>query len=63
MNKKLATLLFAIAAGVSATAGAQVSGASCMWTCKLIYDDCVRSGTDQLQCDLDRQDCYARCGI
>ncbi|MGJ9420071.1 hypothetical protein ACHAC9_20310 [Massilia sp. CMS3.1] len=61
MNKKLATLLFAIGLGVSASSAMAVG--SCQWNCKLAYDACMKSGEDALQCDMDRLDCYSRCGI
>jgi hypothetical protein len=60
MNKKLATLLFAI--GLGATS-AQAVADSCGWTCLRAYQACVNSGTAQLDCDLERLDCYDRCGI
>lgn len=60
MNKKLAFLLFAIGIGATST---QAIADSCGWTCLRTYQACVASGADQLQCDLDRLDCYDRCGI
>jgi len=59
MNKKLALLLFAIGVGVTSAQAAD----SCGWTCLRTYQACVKAGTPTLDCELDREDCYARCGI
>jgi hypothetical protein len=59
MNKKLALLLFAIGVGVTSAQAAD----SCGWSCLRTYQACVKAGTPELDCALDRMDCTARCGI
>jgi len=62
MNRKLATLLFAIGLGAASSAWAWPDpecGAGCWAT----YQHCVASGEDPVQCNMDRIDCEARCGI
>jgi hypothetical protein len=57
MNKKLALLLFAIGLGATSVQAAD----SCGWTCLRAWQACeAAGGTD---CYLEREDCYARCGI
>jgi hypothetical protein len=60
MNKKLAVLLFAIGIGATST---QALADSCGWTCLRAYQACIKAGTPSLDCELDRLDCYDRCGI
>jgi hypothetical protein len=60
MNKKIAALLFAVGLGATAS---QAIGASCGWDCLRAYQACVKNGTPELDCELDRLDCYDRCGI
>jgi hypothetical protein len=60
MNKKLATLLFAMGLGLTST---QALAVSCGWACLRAYQACVASGTAELDCLLDRLDCTDRCGI
>jgi hypothetical protein len=59
MNKKLALLLFAIGIGATTAQAAD----SCGWTCLRNYQACVKSGADQLDCELARLDCLDACGI
>jgi len=63
MNRKLATLLFAMGVGASASSAMAQIQPGCGWTCQRNYQACVRNGYDALQCDLDRLDCLSRCGI
>lgn len=65
MNKKIATLLFAIAAAASVTtAVAGPNGPTCQWTCKLEYEACLDNGGDALECLDERMRCTGdRCGI
>jgi len=66
MNKKVASLLFAIAAAASVTTAmaGPPTGPSCQWTCKLEYDACLDNGGDPEQCLDDRIMCTSgRCGI
>lgn len=66
MNKKVASLLFAIAAAASVTTAlaGPPTGPTCQWTCKLEYEACLDNGGDPLQCLDDRMQCTGgRCGI
>ena len=57
MNKKLATLLFAIGIG----AASAPAFASCTYYCVAEYNACIGGGTDKPTCDADRQMCLDAC--
>ena len=64
MSKKLAVLLFAIGLGSAASVSAfQQDMGQCAWQCLRGYQACIANGYDESQCNMDRTDCYARCGI
>lgn len=66
MNKKLATLLFAIGMGVSAgSALAFIPGdePSCGTQCFRSFQACKAAGVDEAQCQADFSACRDRCGI
>lgn len=66
MNKKFATLLFAIGLGASAgtaLAFGPLDEPTCGYYCRQSYDWCIADGTDPGQCYMDRIDCDGRCGI
>ena len=66
MNKKLATLLFAIGLGASASSALAFNPFGeypCEYYCRQNYNACIDDGTDPGQCYMDRIDCDARCGI
>lgn len=61
MNKKLATLLFAL--GLGAASAQAFAGTSCASYCLRNYQACVANGYPEAECDLTRMECYDRCGI
>jgi hypothetical protein len=65
MNKKLATLLFAIGIGASAGSALAIPGdpLTCDQQCFRTYQACKASGVDPLQCQMDHSECRDRCGI
>lgn len=67
MNKKLATLLFAVGIGAStgpALAFGPFDEYQCGYYCRQSYEECVAYGYGtQAECNMDRIDCEARCGI
>jgi len=65
MNKKLATLLFAIGIGAAAGSALAFPGddPTCEQQCFTTYQACQAAGEDPLQCRMDHMDCRDRCGI
>jgi hypothetical protein len=65
MNKKLATLLFAIGIGASAGSALAIPGdpLPCSTQCFNTYKACKAAGVDLAQCDMDFSACRDRCGI
>ncbi len=65
MNKKLATLLFAIGMGASAGSALAVAGdpPSCSTSCFNTYLACKAAGVDPDECMMDLSACRDRCGI
>lgn len=56
MNKKFATLLFAIGVGIAAS---PVIAASCKQPCAAEYHHCVDSGRPLAECVAERAECWA----
>lgn len=57
MNRKIATLLFAI--GLGAAAGPVVA-ASCKTYCSEDFGLCVASGRPLMECNIERVECWDR---
>jgi hypothetical protein len=57
MNKKLATLLFAIGLGTAAAP----AFASCAYWCEADYNTCLQRGFDPAQCEAQLDACYDAC--
>jgi len=55
MNKKIATLLFAIGFGAAVS---PVVAANCKSTCAAEYRLCVDSGRPQAECAAERVECW-----
>lgn len=62
MNKKLATLLFAIGVGAASSAYAWPDP-ECGRGCWETYMHCRDSGTNMEYCEFERIECQTRCGI
>jgi hypothetical protein len=58
MNRKLATLLFAIGIGVTAVPAM----ASCIHYCAVSYAACIKAGKPMEQCDAAQAACEDACG-
>jgi len=66
MNKKLATLLFAIGlglAGNSALAFGPLDPPSCAQQCFTLFKACKAAGVPEGECQMDFSACRDRCGI
>jgi hypothetical protein len=57
MNKKLASLMFAIGLGVASAP----AFASCTYYCVSEYNACIAGGDDPATCQADRQMCLDAC--
>lgn len=58
MNKKLATFLFAISIGFTATP----AFASCYHFCAVDWQACKANGTDPAECNAELNSCQQACG-
>jgi len=55
MNKKLASLMFAI--GVGAASASAPAFASCQSACATIYRSCIAAGGTNTDCRAEQQEC------
>lgn len=65
MNKKLATLLFAIGIGLSGGSALAFGpdAPSCSQQCFTLYKACKAAGVPVGECEMDFSACRDRCGI
>jgi hypothetical protein len=60
MNKKFATLVFAIGLGVASAP----AFASCQSACAVVYRTCIAAGEAMADCRAEQQECLAMtCGL